>query len=102
MWRRILAILVARNREFYRDRAGLGWNIFMPILMVLAFAFIFSGEPEDQLKIGVVTPDGALPQGGSSGLLALEYVRFVPVADPAGGGPEGGAAPAGPPGGPEA
>lgn len=82
MWRRILAILVARNREFYRDRAGLGWNIFMPILMVLAFAFIFSGEPEDQLKIGVVTPDGALPHGGSSGLLALEYVRFVPVAEP--------------------
>jgi ABC-type multidrug transport system permease subunit len=80
MWRRILAILVARNREFYRDRAGLGWNIFMPILMVLAFAFIFSGEPEDQLKVGVVTPDGALPAQGS-GLLALEYVRFVSVAD---------------------
>ncbi len=80
MWRRILAILVARNREFYRDRAGLGWSIFMPILMVLAFAFIFSGEPEDQLKVGVVTPDGALPVQ-RSGLLALEYVRFVPVAD---------------------
>ncbi|NCC29951.1 MAG: hypothetical protein EOM22_17845, partial [Gammaproteobacteria bacterium] len=25
MWRRILTILVARNREFYRDRAGLSW-----------------------------------------------------------------------------
>jgi ABC-2 type transport system permease protein len=81
MWRRILAILVARNREFYRDRAGLGWNIFMPILMVLAFAFIFSGEPEDQLKIGVVTVDGALP-GAGPGLLGLHYVRFVPFGDP--------------------
>lgn len=81
MWHRILAILVARNREFYRDRAGLGWNIFMPILMVLAFAFIFSGEPEDQLKIGVVSMDGALPAKGVSGLLTLEYVRFVPVND---------------------
>lgn len=80
MWRRILAILVARNREFYRDRAGLGWNIFMPILMVLAFAFIFSGEPEDQLKIGVVTPDGALPAEGP-GLFSLEFVRLVPVVD---------------------
>lgn len=77
MWRRILAVLVARNREFYRDRAGLGWNIFMPILMVLAFAFIFSGEPEDQLKIGVLTADGVLPVAGR-GLFALEYVRFVP------------------------
>jgi ABC-type multidrug transport system permease subunit len=81
MWRRVLAIFIARNREFYRDRAGLGWNIFMPILMVLAFAFIFIGEPEDQLKVGVVTADGALPAEGA-GLLALKYVRFVPVADP--------------------
>lgn len=80
MWRRILAILVARNREFYRDRAGLGWNIIMPILMVLAFAFLFSGEPEDQLKIGVVAAEGALP-AEATGLFALEYVRFVPAAD---------------------
>lgn len=78
MWRRILAILVARNREFYRDRAGLGWNIFMPILMVLGFAFIFSGEPEDQLKIGVLTAQGTLPAGGR-GPFNLEHVRFVPV-----------------------
>jgi len=80
MWRRILAVLVARNREFYRDRTGLGWNIFMPILMVLAFAFIFSGEPGDQLKIGVVTADGVLPRS-PTGLLALRHIRFVPFAN---------------------
>ena len=84
MWRRILAVLVARNREFYRDRAGLGWNIFMPILMVLGFAFIFSGEPEDQLKVAVATADGALP-AERTGLLALRYVQFIPLkeAEPA-------------------
>ena len=81
MWRRILAILTARNREFYRDHAGLGWNIVMPILMVLAFAFIFSGEPEDQLKIGVLSADGSLPAERAPGLLILKYVRFVPVTD---------------------
>jgi ABC-2 type transport system permease protein len=81
MWRRILAVLVARNREFYRDRAGLGWNIFMPILMVLGFAFIFSGEPEDQLKIAVATANGALP-AERTGLLALRYVQFIPLTDP--------------------
>jgi ABC-2 type transport system permease protein len=80
MWRRILAVLVARNREFYRDRAGLGWNIFMPIMMLIAFAFIFSGEPEDQLKIAVATADGALP-AQRSGLLALRYIQFIPVED---------------------
>ena len=81
MWRRILAILVARNREFYRDHAGLGWNIFMPILMVLAFAFIFSGPPEDLLKIGVIRgPDG--PADAASPFLATRHVAWVQVADP--------------------
>jgi ABC-type multidrug transport system permease subunit len=80
MWRRIIAVFIARNREFYRDRAGLGWNIFMPILIVLGFAFIFSGKPQDQFKVGVVTTDGARPQP-ASGLFALKYIRFVPVAD---------------------
>ena len=81
MWRRILAVLVARNREFYRDRAGLGWNIFMPILMVLGFAFIFSGEPQDQFKVGVLSADGSLPRA-AGGFLALDYIRFVPLTDP--------------------
>ena len=80
MWRRILAVFVARNREFYRDTAGLGWNIFMPIFMVLAFAFIFSGEPEDQFKIGVLSPSGELPEG-RTGALALEHVSYVAFAD---------------------
>lgn len=82
MWQRILAVLVARNREFYRDRAGLGWNIFMPILMILAFAFIFTGEPADQLKIGVLSPDRKLP-AAESGFLALQHVEFIPFAESA-------------------
>ena len=81
MWRRILAVLIARNREFYRDRAGLGWNILMPVLMVLGFAFIFSGDPPAQLKIAVVTADGALP-AQPSGFLALRHVQFLPLAQP--------------------
>ena len=80
MWRRILAVLVARNREFYRDRAGLGWNIFMPILMVLAFAVIFSGDPEAPFKVGVVRVEGA-PPPPTTGFLALDHIHFVPVTD---------------------
>jgi len=80
VWRRILAVLRARNREFYRDRAGLGWNIFMPILMVLGFAFIFTGEPEDPFKIGVLTNDGGLA-AVTSPLLAMRHVDFIPMTD---------------------
>ncbi len=50
MGKRILAILIARNREFYRDRAGLGWNILMPIMMVLAFAFIFRTDGRGSIQ----------------------------------------------------
>jgi ABC-type multidrug transport system permease subunit len=80
MWRRILAVLVARNREFYRDRAGLGWNIFMPILMVLAFAFIFRGEPRDLFKVGVLAPPNTDP-ATLSPFLATEHITFIPIAD---------------------
>jgi ABC-type multidrug transport system permease subunit len=80
VWHRVLAVLAARNREFYRDTAGLGWNLLMPILMVLGFAFIFRGEPEDVLKVGVITPDGTLA-GAESPLLAVRHVTFVPVTD---------------------
>jgi ABC-2 type transport system permease protein len=84
MWRRILAILVARNREFYRDRAGLGWNIFMPILMVLAFAFIFRGDPEALFKVGVYR-GAAGPNAAASPFLAIRHVTFVPVLERAAG-----------------
>jgi ABC-2 type transport system permease protein len=80
MWRRILAVLQARNREFYRDRAGLGWNIFMPILMVFGFAFIFTGEPEDLFKIGVLTNDGDLG-AESTPFLAMRHVDFIPMTE---------------------
>ncbi|AGA91809.1 ABC-type multidrug transport system, permease component [Thioflavicoccus mobilis 8321] len=82
MWRRIFAIFIARNREFYRDTAGLAWNILMPIMMVLGFAFIFHGEPGDLVKVGVVTADGDL-RSARSPFLGLQHIRFVPLADPA-------------------
>jgi ABC-type multidrug transport system permease subunit len=46
MWSRIYAIFIARNREFYRDTAGLVWNLIMPAMMILAFAFIFNGPQQ--------------------------------------------------------
>ena len=78
--KRILAVVVARNREFYRDKAGLGWNIFMPVVMVLGFAFIFSGPETDLFKVGVI--------GGTVGderpaFLDTRHIRFVPQQDEA-------------------
>lgn len=76
MWRRILAILRARNREFYRDRAGLGWNIIMPVVFVFGFAFIFSGEPQDMFKVGILTDAEDITQL-SSPFLTTKHIDFI-------------------------
>lgn len=80
MWRRILTILVARNREFYRDRAGLSWNILMPIMMVLAFAFIFTDTSRDVFKVGVIADGAELPVA-TFPFLQTRHVQFIPVTD---------------------
>ena len=82
--RRILAVLRARNREFYRDTAGLTWNIAMPVMMIVAFAFIFGDEPKDLLKVGLLGGDpGTLSQPATDqpGFLGLRHVDFIPVDD---------------------
>jgi len=76
-WKRIFAVFVARNREFYRDRAGLGWNIAMPFLLVFGFAFIFSGEPEALFRIGVL---GEAQE--SSPVHTIRHIKLVSYADP--------------------
>lgn len=81
MWRRVLAIFAARNREFYRDRAGLGWNILLPVLMVFGFAFIFSDERDESMfKVGVLTGDGRLAEEASP-FLAVRHIDFIAVKD---------------------
>jgi ABC-type multidrug transport system permease subunit len=76
MWRRILAILRARNREFYRDRAGLGWNIIMPVVFVFGFAFIFSGEPQNMFKVGVLTQSDDITRIDSP-FLDTRHIDFI-------------------------
>ena len=78
--KRILAVVAARNREFYRDKAGLGWNIFMPVVMVLGFAFIFSGQEEDLFKVGVI---GEAVGSERPAFLDTRHIRFIPQEDEA-------------------
>jgi ABC-2 type transport system permease protein len=79
MWQRIFAIFVARNREFYRDSAGLIWNIFMPAMLIGSFAFIFGGGPSDLFKVGTLgDADAAVER---SGFLATPHLAFVPMED---------------------
>jgi ABC-type multidrug transport system permease subunit len=78
--KRFLAILHARNMEFLRDRSTLGWSIAFPILLVLGFAFMFTGGPKAMFKVGVLGDPAAAAKRDRS-FFGTKYVQFVPVAD---------------------
>lgn len=52
-FKRMWALFVARNYEFIRDKAGFGWNIMFPFLIVAGFGLIFSSDSRSQFKVGV-------------------------------------------------
>lgn len=50
---RIWQVFLIRNREFYRDKGALGWTFFFPILMIVAFGYMFELGDQGQYKIGI-------------------------------------------------
>ena len=77
--RRFIATLSARNREFLRDRMALSWNILLPIMIVLGFAFAFTSDDQDLFKVGIKGQPA-----GEMAFLAVEHIRFIPIEDLAG------------------
>src|SRR3990172_1203809 len=76
--KRFLAILHARNMEFIRDKSSLGWNILFPLLLVLGFAAVFSGEPPAMFKVGVIGDTAKLARSDAE-FLKTKYVQFIIV-----------------------
>jgi len=78
MW----ALFVARNFEFIRDRAGFGWNILFPFLIVAGFGVIFSSGAGSEFKLGVfpvnpgsmIVKDLNIPEK----LKSYDHIKIVP------------------------
>lgn len=70
--KRTLAIFKARNLEFVRDRASLGWSLLFPILLLVGFAFVFSGDGKSMYKVGVINPASV-----NAEFLNTKYIEFV-------------------------
>ena len=77
--KRFLAVLRARNIEFLRDRSALMWNILMPVLIIFAFAFLFTKGDEGFYKVGVIDKNKNSTEFVD--FLALKHVQFVPVTE---------------------
>ena len=78
MIRRFLAVLHARNLEFIRDRSALGWNIILPVLIVLGMWFLFSGGQRPLFNVAVFsgsTPFTSLHEV----FLQTRYIHFYSV-----------------------
>lgn len=49
-----LAIFIARNIEFYRDRSALSWSFIFPLLIIIGCVFAFSKPDDSVFKVGTL------------------------------------------------
>lgn len=87
MLNRILAILVARNKEFVRDRSALAWSFMLPVFLLVGFSFMFSGDGQVLYKVGLMTNKESISQEQKisekknvqslSKFLAIKHFEFV-------------------------
>lgn len=69
---RFYAIFKARNTEFFRDKASLSWSIIFPVLLLIGFAVVFSGDGKSVYKIGLLNTPEAPTE-----FMQTKYIEFV-------------------------
>jgi ABC-type multidrug transport system permease subunit len=78
--KRFFAVFKARNIEFFRDRASLGWNLIFPVLMLIGLSFIFSGDGRSAYKVGVIDLAEIREKVGVNttyGFVDTRYIDFI-------------------------
>ena len=74
--KRFFSILIARNKEFYRDKGTMIWTFAFPLLVILGFSFAFSGGSQDLYKVAIY-PASATQH--TEPALHLRYIQYIPV-----------------------
>ena len=79
MWKRIYALFVARNTEFFRDKAALTWSILLPVLIIFVFAYAFTEENPEKFKVAIVSAEKLnVP---TNEFKSTRFVKFIEVED---------------------
>ncbi|WP_068545987.1 ABC transporter permease [Thalassotalea crassostreae] len=73
---RFYAVAKARNIEFFRDKSSLAWNILFPVLLLVIFSFVFSGDGRAVYKIGVLDLENS-----KHSFLQTKYIDHVNYVD---------------------
>ncbi len=54
--KKLLALVSARNKEFYRDRSAMIWTFIFPFVVLAGFNYGYSGRQDPILKVMVYPP----------------------------------------------
>jgi ABC-type multidrug transport system permease subunit len=70
------ALVKARTMEFVRDTGTLIWTLVFPVVLIVGFAFAFSGDGGPTFKVGYVGPDDP-----SLAFLHTSQIQAIPYPD---------------------
>lgn len=69
---KLVALIGARNKEFYRDRAALIWTLLFPFIVLAGFAYGYSGRQEPLLRVRVLPASAIAALGGLAAVPGVE------------------------------
>lgn len=74
----VRAVLIARLREFYRDKAAFYWHLGLPFFIIASFYFIFDSRQTPSYKVGVAAKNTKGFLNDSEEFFQLKYIQFIP------------------------
>lgn len=69
----VFSLYVASVKEFVRDRGALFWTLAFPVLFIVLFGLIFSGNSSPSYTVGLVNEDSG--QVGTALVQAFQHVK---------------------------
>ena len=77
--KQFIALFVARNKEYYRDRAALAWAFMFPVMVIVACALAFSNPDTSVFTVGLYGKGENPPDAEK--FLAQPYIKSVHIDD---------------------
>ena len=74
----IVTLIIARNKEFYRDKGSVTWAIMFPLLVMVGINFAFKNQNQELFKIGVLGDKASIEQ---LSIAHHPWITVVPYVD---------------------
>lgn len=74
----VVSLIIARNKEFYRDKGSVTWAIMFPLLVMVGITFAFKNQDQELFKIGVLGDKVSIEQ---LSIAHRPWITVVPYID---------------------